>query len=157
MTETPPSEIYYAGTTFIDPAPLDSKLVQASVGATVGPDPAEADEPEDVSIVVPAGACQCDVRITITKILNPQAMPVQCLGSYDFGPSGVEFSEPVTVTIPYRYTAGDKVRQTVLVRLADRSPEPARHYGHPEPGHFGRPLRPAIQDDPLYALLPRRR
>jgi hypothetical protein len=43
------------------------------------------------------------VRITIAEILNPQAMPVECLGSYDFGPSGIEFERPVTVTIPYRY------------------------------------------------------
>ncbi len=100
-------QIYYAGTTFIDPNPLDSKLVIASQGATIGPDPSQADEPEDVSIIVPAGACQSDVRITITKILNPQALPVQCLGSYDFGPSGIEFNQPVTVTIPYHYTGSD--------------------------------------------------
>jgi len=100
-------QIYYAGTTFIDPIPLDSKFVTASEGATVGPDPSEIDEPEDVSIIVPAGACQCDVQITITKILNPQALPVECLGSYDFGPSGIDFDEPVTLTIPYHYSGDD--------------------------------------------------
>jgi hypothetical protein len=62
------------------------------------------DGPEDVSIVVPAGACQSDVRITISEILNPLAMPAECLGSYDFGPSGIDFDEPVTVTIPYRFS-----------------------------------------------------
>ena len=98
------TEIYYAATTFMNPTPLDSKLVVASEGATIGPDPATIDEPSDVSIVVPAGACQSDVRITISEILNPQAMPVECLGSYDFGPSGIDFDEPVTVTIPYRFS-----------------------------------------------------
>ena len=97
------TEIYYAATTFINPVPLDSKLVIASEGATIGPDPSTIDEPSDVSLIVPPGACQSDVRITIAEILNPQAMPVECLGSYDFGPSGIDFDEPVTVTIPYRF------------------------------------------------------
>lgn len=97
------TEVYYAATTFVDPTPLDSKMVVASAGAIIGPAPATIDEPDDVSITVPAGACQCDVRITISEILNPQAMPAECLGSYDFGPSGIDFDEPVTVTIPYRF------------------------------------------------------
>ena len=96
-------DIYCAATTFIDPDPLDSQLIVASVGATVGPNPATIDEPDDVSIVVPANACQADVRMTIARILNPQALPVECLGSYDFGPSGIEFDRPVTVTIPYHF------------------------------------------------------
>jgi len=99
------TEIYYAATTFISPNPLDSKQVVASEGATIGTDPAAIDEPDDVSIIVPPGACQCDVRITISEILNPQAMPAECLGSYDFGPSGIDFDQPVTVTIPYRFSS----------------------------------------------------
>jgi hypothetical protein len=97
------TEIYYAGTTFISPNPLDSKHVVAVEGATIGTDPALIDEPSDVSIIVPPGACQCDVRITISEILNPVATPAECLGSYDFGPSGIDFDQPVTVTIPYRF------------------------------------------------------
>jgi hypothetical protein len=94
-------EIYYAAATFIDPDPLDSKLVAASTGATIGTDPAEIDQADDVSIVVPARACPTDLRITISRILNPQIEAVNCLGSYDFGPSGVDFDLPVTVTVPY--------------------------------------------------------
>jgi len=30
--------------------------------------------------------------------------PAECLGSYDFGPSGIDFDVPVTVTIPYRFS-----------------------------------------------------
>jgi hypothetical protein len=97
------TEIYYAGATFIDPEPLDSELVTASAGATVGTAPSAIDEPQDVSIVLPAGACQTDLRITISRILNPQVQAVECLGSYDFGPSGIDFDQPATVTIPYRY------------------------------------------------------
>ncbi|MBN2133418.1 MAG: right-handed parallel beta-helix repeat-containing protein [Sedimentisphaerales bacterium] len=96
-------EIYYAATTFINPVPLDSKLVTSASGATIGPAPQYIDGPEDVSIIVPAGVCQTDVQITIAEILNPQALPVECLGSFDLGPSGVDFDGPVTVTIPYRF------------------------------------------------------
>lgn len=96
-------QIYYAATTLIDPVPLDSKLVVASAGATIGADPSAIDQPEDVSIVIPPAACQADLRMTISRILNPQNVPVECLGSYDFGPSGVDFDHPVTVTVPYRY------------------------------------------------------
>lgn len=94
--------IYYAASTFIDPNPLDSKDIVAAIGATIGPAPETIDAPDDVSIIVPGGACRSDIRITISKILNPQALAVECLGSYDFGPSGIDFDEPVTVTIPYR-------------------------------------------------------
>jgi len=98
-------EIYYAATTFVDPVPLDSKLVTNATGATVGPDPQYIDSAEDVSIIVPTGACQTDMQITIAEILNPQALPVECLGSFDLGPSGIEFNQPVTVTIPYHFAA----------------------------------------------------
>ncbi len=98
------AEIYVAATTFVDPNPLDARQVVAAVGATIGVDPAAIDEPDDVSIIVPAGACQSDVRISISRILNPPVAPAECLGSYDFGPSGIDFDVPVTVTIPYRFS-----------------------------------------------------
>jgi hypothetical protein len=100
-----PAQIYYAAATFIDPDPLDSKLVAASAGATIGTAPAAIDQPEDVSIVVPPGAFPVDLRMTISKILNPQVKAIECMGSYDFGPSGIDFDQPVTVTIPYAYSA----------------------------------------------------
>ena len=93
------AEIYYAGSTFIEPVALKAKDVSASSGATVGTTPATG--VDDVSVVVPPGACLYDIKITISKIKNPEAFATQCLGSYDFGPSGMEFSQPVTVTIPY--------------------------------------------------------
>jgi hypothetical protein len=96
------SEIYYAATTFIDPHPLDAKLVEADVGATIGTEPSAIESPDDVSIVVPPNAVQEDIRISISKIVNPKASPVASVGSYEFGPSGVDFSQAVTVTIPYR-------------------------------------------------------
>jgi hypothetical protein len=101
-------EIYFAAATYIDPDPLDAKDVLASAGATIGTDPAAIRSPEDVSIIVPARACQSNVRMTISKIINPQVSPIDCLGSYDFGPSGIDFDQPVTVTIPYRYSGGGR-------------------------------------------------
>jgi len=97
------TQVYYSATTFIDPVALDSKLVVASAGATIGTEPSAIDQPEDVSIVIPPQACQADLRMTISRILNPQSVRVECLGSYDFGPSGIYFDLPVTVTVPYRY------------------------------------------------------
>ncbi len=97
-------EIYCAATTSIDPTPLYSAMVAAATGATIGADPTTITHTEDVSIVVPAGACPADLRITISKILNPLISPSDCLGSYDFGPSGIDFAQPVTVTIPYTVT-----------------------------------------------------
>jgi hypothetical protein len=95
------TEIYYAASTFVEPVALKAKDVSASLGTTVGAEPASISSVDDVSVVVPPGAGLCDAKITISKIKNPEAFTTQCLGSYDFGPSGMQFSQPVTVTIPY--------------------------------------------------------
>ena len=103
------TDIYYAGSTFVEPVALASELVAASApsSTTVGTDPQAITTVDDVSIVVPAGACLCDVAVKITKIANPQAFAALCLASYDFGPSGIQFSQPVTVTIPYVFSGSD--------------------------------------------------
>jgi hypothetical protein len=85
-------------------------VITASVGGTVGTKPEAISELEDVSIVVPPGACQTSIRVSISRIINPQISPVDCLGSYDFGPSGIDFDQPVTVTIPYRFSGGGRAR-----------------------------------------------
>jgi hypothetical protein len=73
------TEVYSAATTVMDPNPLDSKTVVAAAGAVIGTDPAALNGPEDVSVVVPAGACQANLRMAIWRIVNPQ-VPVS-LGS----------------------------------------------------------------------------
>lgn len=103
-------DIYFAATTFTDPNPVDAKTVIASTGATIGTPPTMIDAVEDVSIVIPPQACQSGLRITISKVINPRVSPVACLGSYDFGPSGVNFDQPATVTIPYRVSGNGRVR-----------------------------------------------
>ena len=103
------TDIYYAGSTFIEPVALASELITASASGstTVGTDPQAITTVDDVSIVVPAGACLYDVDITVTKIANPLAFATSCLGGYDFGPSGIQFSQPVTITIPYVFSGSD--------------------------------------------------
>jgi len=103
------TDIYYAGSTFIEPVALASELVSASASSstTVGTDPQAITTVDDVSVVVPAGACSYDVAITVTKIANLPEFAAPCLGGYDFGPSGIQFSQPVTITIPYVFSGSD--------------------------------------------------
>jgi hypothetical protein len=54
---------------------------------------------------LPEGACPYDVTISITKIENRNEFDsLPCLNGYDFGPSGIVFNTPVTITIPYTVT-----------------------------------------------------
>jgi hypothetical protein len=92
----------------MQPTALTSQAVTAASGGTVGTDPKVITTADDVSVVVPAGACAYDVTISITKIENPPTFSLRRLSSYDFGPSGIEFSQPVTITIPYAVSASDK-------------------------------------------------
>ena len=92
-------EIYYAHSTFVEPTPLESNLVTAAAGGTVGTaSPATA---SDVSVAIPAGACPYDVTVTVSRIRNLQPDPDVSVLPYEFGPSGLQFAAPVTVTIPY--------------------------------------------------------
>ncbi len=96
------ADIYYAGSTFIESTVLASKDVSAASGATVGTEPSAISSTADVSVVVPAGAYSCDVKITISRLRNPQKLAMEYLNvPYEFGPSGIDFTEPVTITIPY--------------------------------------------------------
>lgn len=95
------SDIYWAATTYLDSTPLYSATINPTSQTTIGTSPEAIARTSDVSIVVPAGAYPSGVRVTISKILNPVVSPEDCLGSYDFGPSGIEFNQPITVTIPY--------------------------------------------------------
>jgi len=103
------TDIYYAGSTFIEPVALASELVTASASSStiVGTDPQAINTLDDVSVVVPAGACLYDVTITVAKIANLPAFAAPCLGGYDFGPSGIQFTQPVTIIIPYVFSGSD--------------------------------------------------
>lgn len=78
---------------------LASGLITRAAGGRVGP--SVVDGVEDVSVVLPANAYDCDATFTVSQIYNPQSFGAGCVAGCEIGPSGLEFSVPVTVTIPY--------------------------------------------------------
>jgi hypothetical protein len=95
-------EIYYAGNTFIEGEPLSTADVSIALGATVGTDYKSINRVDDISVEIPSGAYSCDLRVTISRIKNPPKITLERFSlPYEFGPSGVEFTQPVTITIPY--------------------------------------------------------
>ena len=101
------ADIYYAGSTFAEStAQASEDVTAASPEVTIGTELANIDDVTDVSVTIPAGACPHDVAITISKVSNPAKISVNRLSShYEFGPSGIEFDEPVTIIIPYEVTS----------------------------------------------------
>jgi len=100
------AEVYLASDVYVNAVPLRSTLVLASEGGTVGTPPAQVAGAQDVSVVVPPGALASDLEISISDLENTPAPSLDYVAAYDFGPSGVEFREPVTVTIPYTLADG---------------------------------------------------
>jgi hypothetical protein len=92
-------EIYFAGASYTNPVVTDSQLVNASTGGTVGVAPPS--QISDASVAIPGGSCPHDVTITIAETLNPPSVPAGTILAYDFAPSGLQFSQSVTITIPY--------------------------------------------------------
>lgn len=94
-------QIYSAGSTYSKPVALTSALITRSAGGRVGTDPASISSEEDVSIQIPANASDCDMTVSISRIQNLPKFATLCLIGWEIGPSGVHFSFPATVTIPY--------------------------------------------------------
>lgn len=91
--------VYFAATTSVASEPLDEKLISSTVGGTVGAaSPAGED---DVSVMIPAGACPYDVTVSVAKIQDLQPSSFAELLPYEFGPSGLQFDAAVTITMPY--------------------------------------------------------
>jgi len=104
------NDIYYAGAMYSDPTPLVTEVVTASQGATIGTTPEEITTIDDVSVTIPADALPSDTTISISSIQNPSAVAGSwVLGAYEFSPSGIEFSTPVTIVIPYEPAGYDEV------------------------------------------------
>jgi len=102
------TDIYYAGSTFVQSTYLDSENVTVTSGATVGTEPAAISKLDDISVVIPAGAYQCDIKVTISKIKNPPKLSLNYfVDPYEIGPSGVDFSKPITIIMPYEVTDSD--------------------------------------------------
>ena len=99
------TDICYAGSTFIEPVALVSSNALVSSKKTVGTVPGSITNIDDVSAEIPRGAYLADVKVTISRIRNPQKRSSNNRTFlYEFGPSGTTFSEPVTITIPYNAT-----------------------------------------------------
>jgi len=98
------TDIYYAGSTFVDPNPLWTELVSYKnpKNAIYGVPEGHLRNPGDISIKVPPRAFPCDLWINASKIRNTQRFwNRECKGQYEFGPSGVQFGVPITITIAY--------------------------------------------------------
>jgi hypothetical protein len=106
-------DIYYAGSTFVEPNVLASGSISPSSTITVGTALNAIDSVEDASVEVPQGAYPCDIKITISKVQNSQEFDFDRFGGpYEFGPSGIDFIIPVTITIPYEVTGSETVSYT---------------------------------------------
>ncbi len=103
------TDICYAGSTYIE-SELASTNVSITSEATVGTMWNAIQSVDDVSAEVPQGAYLCDVEVTISRIKNPQKFNFErSTGVYEFGPSGMEFTKPVTITIPYEVNGSENV------------------------------------------------
>ncbi len=102
------TDIYYAGSTFVHSNALASQNVSPASDAIIGTKPANITSMNDISIAVPTGAYPCELNITISKVENPPKLPVSLFTfPYEFGPSGMDFNQPVTITIPYSVSASN--------------------------------------------------
>ena len=94
------------GPTVIDvPYKVVASQTVSAAGATI--------TAEGATLVVPPGAVATDTRVEITRLDAPfhqnpyardeaDAIPAIPVGpAFDFGPAGVAFKTPVTVTLPY--------------------------------------------------------
>jgi hypothetical protein len=98
------THIYYAGSTFIELVPLWSEIVsyKNDKNAIYGVPEGHLRNPGDISIKVPPRAFPCDVLVNASKIRNSQKFRNRAsIGQYEFGPSGIQFGVPITVTIAY--------------------------------------------------------
>ncbi len=91
-------DIYYAGATYVsDPVPT-TILIESSTITVKNSTVLKVTIPKTGAL--PTGFDVND--ITIAQLMNPPQLPPGSFGvCYDFGPSGLTFSEPVTITMPH--------------------------------------------------------
>jgi len=96
------NEIYYCGSTYVVSQAIGTGQINAAEGGQLGPSISSINSTDDISIVVPAGAIRSNTTISVFEIRNPPSFEDRYVTGYEFGPSGMEFTQPVTITIPYR-------------------------------------------------------
>lgn len=125
---TTKQSIYYAAATFIGSA-LKSATVDASAGTDTiveidGTTAGVIDDANDVVVTIPAGAIPADTTITISRLYNPPKPPANSIGLfYEFGPSGLTFTSPVTITIPHPAADDNPDHDTWTIYWFDYSDE----------------------------------
>ncbi|MBC8469018.1 MAG: hypothetical protein H8D56_06060 [Planctomycetes bacterium] len=101
------TDIYYAASTFVDPLPVWTQYVQHINGANWGDDKVgQLNSPGEINIKIPPRAFpfDCDMVISASRIMNTNTQRFtakECKGQFEFGPSGIHFSVPITITIAY--------------------------------------------------------
>jgi len=98
------TDIYYAGSTFVEPIPLWSELVSYKnpKNAIYGVPEGHLRNPGDISIKVPPRAFPCDTWVNASRIRNTQRFGTrESVDQFEFGPSGIQFGVPITITIAY--------------------------------------------------------
>jgi beta propeller repeat protein len=98
-------DIYYAGSTFVEPIPVWTKDIQHLTGANWGDDYlGKLDSPGEINIKIPPAAFpfDCDIRISASRIKNTRRFRNrESVGQYEFGPSGIQFKVPINIAIAY--------------------------------------------------------
>ena len=103
-------DIYYAGSTFIDPNPVLEKDVEHLTGANWGDDYlGKLDSPGEINLRIPPSAFpfDCDLKITASRIRNTNIhryTAKECKGYFEFGPSGIHYllkNKPINIAIAY--------------------------------------------------------
>ena len=96
------TDIYYAGSTYVDPVPLILQLAPFSKGAVYGLPVGQLRNPGDICMQIPGGAYPHEIRLKASRIKNAQRFASgQSKVPYEFGPSGIDFNAPITITIAY--------------------------------------------------------
>jgi uncharacterized repeat protein (TIGR02543 family) len=102
-------QLYYSGATYANPVPLAEGQIVSSAGGLVGTSPKKIKTLDDVSVAIPALACPADATIRAARLRNPRWLTEQSLRPMAFGPGGLVFTQPVTITIPYSPAGRDNI------------------------------------------------
>ncbi len=96
--------IYFAGATGVD-APVLAGQTDADAATVLevdGTTPGVPDDEDDIVVEIPANALPWDVNISVHELVNAPAPPEGGFGvPFEFSPSGLQFAQPVTITIPH--------------------------------------------------------
>ena len=101
------TDIYYAGSTFVEPLPVWQEDVQHLNGANWGDDYlGKLNSPGDINIKIPPAAFpfDCLMKISASRIMNTNTQRLtakESKGQFEFGPSGIQFKVPITIAIAY--------------------------------------------------------